>query len=205
MNVVYGCASNSWDRISRFVAPWLAGRPLIVMWDPSSIAVAYNEILRTVSRVTVDALVLVHDDLEITDPNAEDKLLTALQAPNIALVGVAGGRGVGSLAWWNAETFGYQRTNTTELYLGPRHGDVDLLEGSLLALGSWAIRNLRFDEDVPGFHGYDEIAMQARRRGKRVVVTDVDTHHHTSLGFDSPESQLAWCDADMWFREKYSL
>jgi len=64
---------------------------------------------------------------------------------------------------------------------------------------------LSFDEDYPGFHGYDEIAMQAIRLGKRVVVADIDTHHHSMLGFDSIDSHAQWHQADETFRAKWGL
>lgn len=150
-------------------------------------------------------LVLLHDDLELVDPRGEEKLLDEVNAPNVALVGVAGGRDVRTLAWWNHETLGHQVIDTGVLDLGPRTGDVDSLEGSIIALSPWAITNLRFDERFTGFHGYDEIGLAARRAGKRVVVANVTTHHHTQLGFTSVSSQEAWFAADRMFREKYDL
>jgi hypothetical protein len=151
-------------------------------------------------------LVLVHDDLEILDQaKAEAAILEAFSDPDVALVGVAGGDARSGLAWWNIDPVGHQLTDSMNIDFGRRTGDVTLLEGSLLAFSPWAMLNLVFDENFPGFHGYDEIAMQAIDKGKRVVVVDVDTHHHSTLGFDSLDSHAEWHRADERFRKKWGL
>lgn len=205
VNIAYGVCTNSWERVAAYIIPRIGDRPLIALWGQTGIAAAYNTILDAVQRHRLDMLVLVHDDLELVDPDGEAKLLNAVTDPDVALVGVAGGRNVRSLAWWNYETAGWQQINDRILDFGPRTGDVDSIEGSLMALSPWAITNLRFDETFPGWHGYDEIGLSARRAGKRVVVADVDTHHHTSLGFDTETSHQAWLAADTRFRRKYRL
>lgn len=175
------------------------------MTEQTSIARAYNSILDAYRGHSLDALVLQHDDLEIIDSDAETKFLEALALNDVTLVGVAGGYGVGSLAWWNANTVGHQLIDSGMLDFGPRIGEVDLLEGSILVFGPWAIENLRFDVRYPGFHGYDSVALQNRWYGKRTFVADVDTHHHVQLGFKSPESAEAWAAADERFRKEWGF
>lgn len=207
MVVAYGCCVGSWDKYQRYVEPRIPkGSSNVVATDQTSIAVAYNAMLDAHLPYPPDALVLQHDDLEITDPDAEAKFLAALALdPDVALVGVAGGTGIGSLAWWNANTVGHQLIDSGMLDLGPRTGYVDLLEGSILVFSPWAIEHLRFDERFPGFHGYDDVAMIAHSYGKSAYVADVDTHHHVQLGFKSQESAEAWARADELFREKWGL
>lgn len=203
--VMYGVCTNSWERVTKYVVPSVGDRPLVVTWNQTSITVAYNQILAVARDRDADMLVLLHDDLELIDTSGEEKLLAAVNEPDVAIVGVAGGRNVRGLAWWNHETVGWQRIDSGPLVFGERIGDVDSVEGSIMALSPWAIQNLRFDESFTGFHGYDEIGLAARRAGKRVIVADVDTHHHTSLGFSSPASEQAWFRADEMFRQKYGL
>jgi hypothetical protein len=203
--VAYGCCVGSWEKFNANIRPRTLEKPLLGLDRQTSIAEAYNTILDAYLGWPIDALVLLHDDLEITDPNAEAKFLEALALPDVALVGVAGGHGIGSLAWWNANTVGHQMIDSGLLDLGPRTGYVDLLEGSILVFGSWAIEHLRFDTRFEGFHGYDDIAMIAHSYGKRVYVADVDTHHHVQLGFKSETSAQAWAVADRQFREKWGL
>lgn len=203
--VGFGCCVGSWDRFARYVVPHAAGRPVMGLSGQTSIAAAYNAILDAYANFDVDLVVLQHDDLEILDPSAEERFEEMVRSqPDIGLIGVAGGSARGGLAWWNQDPVGHQRTDVMMIDFGAREGNVELLEGSLLVFSRWAVRALRFDER-PGFHGYDEIAMQAARKGMRVVVADVDTHHHTALGFDNDASHEDWLAADRWFRQKWSI
>lgn len=206
VNVVYGVCEGPTDRAQRYVVPRVGGRPLLRYRGRSSITVAYNEMLAACRGRDLDMLVLLHDDLELIDPDAEKKLLVAVSEPDVAIAGVAGGRGVFSLAWWEApERFGWQLTDSGPLDFGPRGADVDSLEGSVLAFSPWAIENLRYDERLTGFHCCDEICITATRAGKRVVVTNVDTHHHTVLGFKSEAAQREWFANDAIYRERENL
>ena len=206
--LAYGVCVGSWDKFNRNVVPRAVDRELMGVSGMDSIAVAYNKILRSCHRLSfeMDGLILQHDDLEILDPpKAEAAILEAFDDEDVVLVGVAGGDARTGLAWWNIDPIGHQLTDSMNIDFGRRTGDVALLEGSLLAFSPWAIRHLRFDEEYPGFHGYDEIAMQAQAKGKRVVVVDVDTHHHSMVGFDSLDSHAEWHRADERFRKKWGL
>lgn len=207
---MYGTVTNSQERVDRYLVPRLGelgdDRLLLTMWNAPSITSGYNKFLEHASRTGPQMLVLLHDDLELIDPRAEEKLLAAVSQLNVAIAGVAGGRGVFSLAWWEAPVrFGWQLTDSGPLEFGPRTGDVDSLEGSLLAFSPWAYQNLRYDERMTGFHCCDEICIRASAAGKRVVVADVDTHHHTTLGFRSPEAQREWFANDAIYREREGL
>lgn len=205
VKVMYGCCVGDWDKFQRYVTRPAPHRQFVALSGQTSIAVTYNRILDCARLAAVDMLVLQHDDLEFIDPNAEKKLLAALQLPDVALVGVAGGGAAAGLAWWNVNPIGHQQINSTLLDFGNRReGDVDLIEGSVMAFSSWAIENLRFDE-VPGFHGYDEIAMKAHSLGARVYVANITTFHHTNLGFKSVESEQEWQQAQERFHRKWVL
>jgi hypothetical protein len=201
----FGCCVGSWEKLANNILPHVGDRPLIALSGQSSIAVAYNTILDAYRYVDLDAIVLLHDDLEITDPAADAKLLAALASPDALLAGVAGGSGHGGLAWWNHEPVGHQLTDAMNIDFGPRTGDVTLLEGSLLAFSPAAVATLRFDTRFTGFHGYDEIGMQVIASGGRCVVADVDTHHHSVMGFKTAASHAEWLRADELYREKWGL
>jgi len=205
--IAYGSCVGSWgnfrDNVVESVPP---GRPLIGLEGAVSVAVGYNTILEAYRGKGFDAVILVHDDLEITDPNAEEKFLKALAEPDVALVGVAGGMGRDSLQWWNSETVGHQMTDSGPLDFGSRTGDVSFLEGSILVFSPWAVENLRFDERYPDFRsGYDDICLTALDAGKRNVVVDVDTHHHSPIGWKSPEVKAKFMESERIFREKWGI
>lgn len=204
--ISYGCCVGSWDRFQANVVPRTMDREVVALYGQTSIALAYNKILTAYAQPTRPlprALVLQHDDLEITDPNAEEKILEAFQDPTVALVGVAGGSAAQGLAWWNVDPIGHQLTDSMNIDFGARTGYVDSLEGSILIFSPWAIQYLEFDLHYPGFHGYDEISMRVKAKGKRNLVIDLDTYHHTKVGFDSVASQNEWLRADKRFRERW--
>jgi len=198
----YGVCVGSWEKLDRNVIPRTLGRPLMAWSGQTSICQTYNSILDAYAGRDLDAVVLLHDDLEIIDPDAEAKFLAAL-TDGVALVGVCGGKGDKSLAWWNSETVGHQMTDSGMIDFGPRTGDVAFIEGSIMVFSPWAVQHLRFDQRYPGFLGYDDICLTARQRGKRVTVVDVDTHHHSTIGFKSPAIAAAWDVAEEIFQEKW--
>lgn len=173
----------------------MAGQP--------SLAVAYNRILDQYAADHDGPVVLLHDDLEIVDPDFEAKAFAVLaDQPDVALVGVAGGVNEDSLAWWEGPTIGHQRTDAMMLDFGRREGDVSVLEGSILVFSPWAVRHLRYDTAYQGFYSADTVALAARRAGKRLWVADIDTHHHTPMGFRTPESAAAWHAGAALYREQ---
>lgn len=199
----YGSCVGSWDKLYRNVTPRIEDRPLLALSGQTALTVAYNSILDAYAGRGLDAVVLLHDDLELTDPDAEEKFLKALTEPDVALVGVCGGKGDKTLAWWSSETVGHQMTDSGMLDFGTREGDVAFIEGSIMVFSPWAVVNLRFDERYPGFLGYDDICLTARDMGKRVTVVDVDTHHHSTVGFKSAAIRDAWNVAEGIFQQKW--
>jgi hypothetical protein len=189
----YGVCVGTWDKFATYVAPHVAG-PLMAVSGHTSICVAYNKILDYYrDRPDLEAVVLLHDDLQITDPDFEDKLRAALWPGGVAIVGVCGGPSGESLAWWEPPgCVGHQMTDSGLIDFGPRSGDVAIVDGSLMALSPWAVAALRFDERYQGFHGYPHICRDAIAGGERVVVADIDTHHHTTVGFKSRQIQRSF-------------
>ena len=185
----------------------------IVFASVGSIFRNYNLIIDQVKdRDDVEALVLIHQDAEIQDPEFLEKVRAALADPDVAIVGCAGAVDVRSIAWWEGSitwasfTHRYDELGGGEIpafswlneSLPPyaRLGEVDSIDGFVMALSPWAMRNLRFDESLGRIHGYDfDICMQARTAGKKVVTADLQVVHHHSLRLiEDPE---AWIDAYM--------
>ena len=75
-----------------------------------------------------------------------------------------------------------------------RIGEVDTLDGFLLVLSPWAVRNIRFDESLGRLHGYDlDFCLQVREAGRKVMTADFRAIHHHSLElFSDPRS---WIEA----------
>lgn len=160
----------------------------------TSIFEAYNEVLEAFSTHSdLEALVLLHEDVEIVDTSFMAKVRERLREnPDIAVIGVVGARDVKGLAWWEADTRGRCLETRGLVDFGGGFHDVDVVDGLLMVLSPWAVRNLRFDsERFSGFHAYDlDLCLQARAAGKRVVVDEIGVMHYTKGGYGDSEAFL---------------
>lgn len=198
----YGCCVGSWQKFHQFVAPKVAGKPVIAISGQRSISVAYNKILNAFyhHEPRLEAVVLLHDDLEMVDPFVEEKIRQAI-APDVGLIGVAGGGR--SMWWWEHNPIGHQITDTRVVEFGDtRAGDVEMIEGSFMVFTARALKLLRFDERYE-FLGYDDVCLTARDLDMRVVVANITTHHHSTLGFKSPEVKAMWDRSERIFESKW--
>jgi hypothetical protein len=180
---------------------------------------SYNLILDMVAdRDDLDALVLLHQDAEITDPDFCTKLRRALDDPDVGLVGCVGAIGVRSIAWWEGSvtwasfTHRYRELgggeipafswNGERLPAYARTGEVDTIDGFVMGLSPWVVRNVRFDESLGMLHGYDfDFCLQVRAAGRKAVTADFKAIHHHSLELISePET---WIAAHMRVAEKW--
>ncbi len=156
-----------------------------------------------------EALVLLHDDLELRDSHLAEKVRKIVADPSIAVAGVIGARDVKSLYWWEGSPrFGHVVDGLHGLYdwgfEGKNLCDVDSVDGMLLVLTPWAISNLNLAGlGYCGLHGYsEELCFQARAAGKRVVVAPLDVMHHTKGGVASePE---AWHRSNEIFQRRWA-
>ena len=134
-------------------------------------------------------------------------------------MGCAGAIGVRNIAWWQGSvtwasfTHRYEETGRRRdpgPGLGARRdsahattGEVETVDGFVMALSPWAVRELRFDESLgQALHGYDfDYCLQAREAGRKVVTADFRVIHHHSMRLigDVP----SWIDAHMKIAEKW--
>ena len=103
-----------------------------------------------------------------------------------------GGGEIPALTWWPEKVPVYAET-----------GEVDSIDGFVIAFSPWAIENLRFDESIGGhLHGYDfDICMQAKAAGKKIVTADLRVVHHHSLVLISGTD--AWINTHVQLAEKW--
>ena len=183
----------------------------------ASIFRSYNLILeKAAAYEDLEALVLLHQDAEILDTDFCDKLRRALADPNVAVVGCAGATNVRSIAWWEgsvvagSSVYRYGESGGGDLpsYSSDGHeptaraGEVETVDGVLVALSPWAVRTVRFDESLGDRHGYDlDYCLQVRAAGRKVVAEDFHiAHHHALLLVSEPEP---WVEAHMRVAEKW--
>jgi hypothetical protein len=184
-----------------------------------SIFRSYNLIMDSVAeRDDLEALVLLHQDSELASPDFCATLRQALSDPDVGVVGCVGAVGVRSIAWWEGSvtwasfTHRYRELGggelpalsweTDKLPAYAQTGEVDTVDGFVLALSPWVVRNVRFDESLGLLHGYDfDFCLQVRDAGRKVVTADFKVVHHHSLELVSnPET---WLAAHMRVAEKW--
>jgi len=200
--IAFGACVGDAEKFRRFALPGikLACEPDSIVAEVTtdrSIFEAYNEILDALApRDDLEGLVLLHEDTEIVDSQFCEKLRRRLGEPDVAVLGVVGARDVRSLAWWEGQGFGRVVETRGVVEFTPGAHDVDTVDGLMLVLSPWTVRELRFDSNsFNGFHGYDaDICFQARAAGKRVVVDDIAVVHHTKGGYGDMDAYRA-CDA----------
>jgi hypothetical protein len=207
------CAEVGVQRVSEPDSEILA-RPSI-----GSIFKSYNALLdEAATREDLEALVLLHQDTEIVDADFCRRVRLALGDPEVGLVGCVGAVGVRSIAWWEGSVSAASFIHRYEDHGGgdlpafswawadappyARTGEVDTLDGFLLVLSPWVVRNVRFDETIGHFHGYDfDFCLQVRAAGRKVVTSDFRAiHHHSLEPFTDPEP---WIRAHIRVSEKW--
>jgi hypothetical protein len=167
------------------------------------------------ARDDLEALVLVHPHAQIDDPELCAKARAALADPSVAVVGAVGSVGATGLAWWQgrvsagAVTHRYVEHGGGELPVlpwAPRDvpfGLVETVDGFLLVLSPWAVRNVRFDETLPNSYGHDvDYCLQVREQGRTVVTADLRAIHHRELEL-IPTVDL-WIQAHMQLAAKWA-
>lgn len=222
--ILFGTAVTDDEQYRRFAQPGLAraaetGSEVIVHQSMGSLFRNYNLLLdQAAERPELEALVLVHQDTELVDADFCEKVRAVFSDPEVAVAGCAGSIGVRSIAWWEgAVTWAsflhrYEELGGGEVAAGtwereqlPPYattGEVDAIDGIVMVLSPWAVRELRFDESLGALHGYDfDFCCQARAAGKKVVTADLRAIHHHSLDLISDPS--GWMDAYIRLIEKW--
>ncbi len=200
--IAFGCSITSPETYDRCAGPGieLAAEPGSAVFADAaagSLFRTYNLILeRAAAHDDLEALVLVHQDAEIVDPQFAAKVRATLQDPEVGVAGCVGAVGVRSIAWWEGSltwasaVYRYGELGADEVSPLARNGDaahattgeVDTLVGIMLVLSPWTVRNLRFDETLGRLHGYDfDLCQQVRAAGRKVVTADFEVVHHHAL------------------------
>lgn len=185
-----------------------------------SIFRSYNLILeRAIAHDNLEALVLAHQDVEIVDPEFCQKIRRVLRDPEVGVVGCVGAIGVRSIAWWEGAVTWASFVHRYEEFGGGEFpsltwdpdklppyackGDADTVDGLLMVLSPWTVRNIRFDESLGLLlHGYDfDLCLEVRAAGRKVMTEDLRVVHHHSLELvDDPQPYV---EAHMKIAEKW--
>ena len=160
------------------------------------------------ARSDLDAAVVIHQDVELLNADIGSVLQECFADPRLAIVGTLGGRGRSGLT-----SAVEPRGARVELANGVLVQDpggvfarVSAVDGALIGLSPWAVKNLRCDPRFEqGFHGYDmDLCLQARAHGKLIAVADLPIRHANPHVFRDGRGE-AWVAADLAIRRKWDL
>jgi Glycosyltransferase like family len=222
--IAFGCAITKREIYERYAEPGLrlAAEPdslIVAHGTAGSLFRNYNLIIdRVADRDDLEALVLVHQDAEIVDRDFCSTVRDALGDPDVAIVGCAGAIGVRSIAWWEGAVTWAGFTHRYAEHGGgdipaltwdpddippeAELGEVETIDGFVIVMSPWAVRELRFDESLGELHGYDlDLCLQARAAGKKVVTADFRAIHHHSLELIG--NMDGWVNAHIAVAEKW--
>lgn len=228
--IAFGTAVTDPDAYERYAQPGLelaAEEDTVILpfgaagLGKASIFRNYNLLIEQARKLDdLEVLVLIHQDAEIADPDFCEKLRRPLADPDVGLVGCAGAIGVRNIAWWDGSvtfaSFSHQyeeygggdiHGSTWDLTEAPpeaRPGEVDTIDGFVMALTPWVLENenIRFDESLGQLHGYDfDFCQQVRAAGKKVVTEHLRVIHHHSLELINDVE--GWMAAHMRIADKW--
>jgi hypothetical protein len=218
--IAFGCSVAESEAYRRYAEPGikLASEPdseVFAFASVGSIFRSYNLLIDAVAdRDDLEAFVLVHPHGEIVDPEFCAKVREVLSDPDVAVVGCAGATGVENIAWWEGSVVAapivqrYQEHGGGELpafswtHAAMPPAEVEVVDGFLLVLSPWAVRNVRFDETLGLGHGFDfDYCREVRAAGRKVVAADLRAVYYRSLELISDLD--LWVDAHMKVAEKW--
>jgi hypothetical protein len=219
--IAFGSAISGAEAYRRYAEPGvrLASEPdceIYAFAAVEPIGRTYNLILDAAAgREDLEALVLVHPHTEIVDPGFCAKVRRALADSDVGVVGCTGATEVTSIAWWEGriisapviqryeEQGGGQLATASWAHREPPPAQVQALDGQLLVLSPWVVRNVRFDESLLLGHGFDlDFSLQVRAAGRRLMVADLRVVHHRSLELISDLD--VWIEAHIRVAEKWN-
>jgi hypothetical protein len=218
--IAFGLSIAEPEPYDRYSAPGLrrAVEPdseVFAFASVGTFARTYNLILDAAARRDdLEALVLLHPHVEIADLEFCRQVREALSDPEVAVAGSVGATGVRSLAWWRGSMRSAEVVHEYHDHGGGRlsayawaqpergGGEVDTVDGFLMVLSPWAVRNLRFDETLIQGYGLDlDLCLQARAAGRTVAVADLRVVFHRRLPVVD-DSDL-WVEAHKQFAVKW--
>lgn len=222
--IAFGASITETDTYERCARPGIerTAEPdseVLAFQVAGSIFRSYNVILDAAAKLEdLEALVLVHQDAEIVSTDFCTTIREALSDPEVGVVGCVGAIGVRSIAWWEGSvtwasfTHRYSELGGGDLpalswkrdKMPPyaRTGEVDTIDGFVMVLSPWVVRNLRFDESLGALHGYDfDFCLQVRAAGRKVVTADFKAIHHH--GLDLVRNKEGWIEAHVKVSEKW--
>jgi hypothetical protein len=167
---------------------------------------AYN---KGAKKAQFDNLVFMHEDILFKTENWGNKLISHLDKENTGVIGFAGSSyvPVAPSSWTVAEKYNFvnilqgNKQNDEFVHIHSTKGNrmkVFAVDGVFLAIKKETYSNIKFNEELKGFHGYDlDLSLRVAQKFQNYVVDDILIQH-----FSSGNRDKDWLDANIKIKEK---
>src|SRR3954468_16661593 len=104
--IAFGVSITEPEQYERFAEPGIrlvaeSDTAVLAHGAAGSVFRSYNMLMDQARKLDdLEALVLIHQDAEIIDPDFLAKVRDAISDPDVAIVGCAGAIGARNIAWW---------------------------------------------------------------------------------------------------------
>ncbi len=219
--IAFGTAMADAEAYRRYAGPGIArvkepDSAVLSFGNPGPPARGANLVLDTAAELDdLEALVLVNEFIELTDPGTCAAIRAVLADPDVALAGCVGARNAPTIAWWEGEVSSAPIVHRHNEHGGgetegfawtrpkPAPMEVDALDGALLVLSPWAVRELRFDEGLPLPHGHDrDVCFQVQAAGRKLTTAPIPIVRHRPLKL--VEDLELWVESHIAVAEKWA-
>ena len=171
-----------------------------------SLAGLYNEAAEAVNS---DVLVFVHEDVYFKNPQWLQKITNHLEEQPNTVIGVAGTKVYTKLAgtWPSLSEFTREDVYQGDIhyYVNPEnlaYDRVQVLDGCFLACLASVWQQLKFSNNLEGYHYYDiDFSLRAHNQGHFVTVLYGLGVEHMSSG----RLNAAWVNATYTMRKQFSV
>lgn len=181
---------------------------IIQIWNPDlmSITKAYN---LGAEKTQYENLLFLHEDIIFHTQNWGEKLLNHLNKEKTGIIGIAGSSYVPAApsSWTVATQYNFvnilqgnkQNKDYTHLHsMAGNTANVFAIDGVFLAIKKEKYIQLRFDENLKGFHGYDlDFSLRASQKFQNYVVEDILIQH-----FSEGNLSKGWFDTNVAIKLK---
>lgn len=169
---------------------------IIQIWNPGKMGLceAYNS---GAEKAKYQNLLFIHEDILFQTQNWAAELIKTLQLPDCGVIGIAGNPYYSFVpaSWWNSK---YDKSNYIQTFSdknsvfndkvnfspGNEIEEVKALDGVFLACKKSVYEEIKFDESITGFHGYDLIfSLKAAKKYKNYVVSNILINHFSNGNF----------------------
>lgn len=190
--IAFGTAISSTTTYERIALPGIEraaepGSVILTRSGHDSIQQPYNEIMEEAAALAdLEGLVLLHQDLELTDDSLPRRVREVFADPCVGLTGPLGGRLSKPHAWLRPDiAFGTVDPGTPRREVVGSE-EVDAVDGALLILAPWVVRGLCFGPGLTEyFHGYDvDLGLRVRAHGGKVICHEFPCHHRREIKDD---------------------